>query len=441
MSHSHYLPAFMFAIVVLYCQSSIAQFGESAEVQTPDGVWASDEPITVHAEGHKGQTYPYHFRSVSFSPSINSQVDFANFVAGRDNLEIAGLSGSNIYEKTREMLSIQQVVPGISDDLFPEDQYDDLRDAFSSQCIDAAKKLNELIYGNLLAEHFSSSTSENTGVAEAPGQETINDTILRMRENNGVITPEVIDLVETYDNQCLSNAYGTLPSAIKRAVGVLTISNAPFCSATLIGEKKVVTARHCFIASTTGKPRDSFKALKDTRVAFYPLTPYDRGRLYYKLKGNPLVPPADPEKAFGVNEDVVTLDLMYAMPDRALAVDRLLRTVEATDPIWVVGYNSYISLKEPITQGTRGAMEVTRHIRFAPPKTCAVLRKTNVGCLFHSCQSAAGTSGASLIKMENGKASIIGIHKGAALVGVGCGADDLLTENINVAASASSIPP
>ena len=442
MSRSNLLLSVLCSIVFLsWCQSSFAQFEDQTKMQTPDGVWSPNEVTIGQFSNFKLASESFSFEAISLSPRITSQQDYLTFVAGRDNLDIAKLLEPNLYEAAQNIMRVQQVVLGISTDLFPEQRYDHLRDSFSQQCIDAAEKLNVVIYGTTPAEQSTLPDAENMQQHLTEGHESIEATIKRLQALKGAITPEVINLVRIYDNQCLSNAYDTLPLVIKRAVGVLVMGIVPFCSATLIGDKKIVTARHCFLSSVDGKPHDSLQALNDNYVSFHPLVPEDSGlRPFLQVKANPLVPPANPEKTFGVSEDVVVLDLMYPMRNRALTVDRQLTTVEPADPIWVVGYNSYISLKEPLVRGPAGEIVVTNRIRFAPPETCGVLRKTQSGCLFHSCQSAAGTSGASLIKMEQGKASVIGIHKGAAFVGKGCGADDLLTETINVAASGSSIP-
>ena len=212
----------------------------------------------------------------------------------------------------------------------------------------------------------------------------------------------VVKAQQAYDQACLSNAVpvDVGPDLIRRAVGMFSFNEIPFCTGLRTKGTEVLTARHCFLNND------------GTASKFLTLARLQRGNIWFSYE-------AEPDKRF----EVCTKNVADGEP-LSISSDQLTVTIAPT-----IAPLSPVSLRsQPIPEGTslyvRGYFafgtesEILERMRATAYGGCIVLFQKN-GCTFHSCQALSGMSGAPVFSRAGHSfpptsLEVVGIHIGAA---------------------------
>ena len=297
-----------------------------------------------------------------------------------------------------DLFSLYQEVPGFPDgDRFKDPKYDVVREAFTPNCIESAKA--EIASLDVLATHLRNSSEFS--LSELARSD--------------------------YDLHCLT-PLDQVPEPIRRVAGLLTVEIAgrstPICSATAIGERSVITARHCFFSADTGRALRHFARLQDGLVSIVFFADNGGFRTFSVRLTDSATASQVPFFAF---EDVLALGVVEKLDNWASSRSRTLTRDSIPYPTWIVGRN------EVVADATRlhGLLDL---VRGSGPNSCAVIDVTERGCLYHTCQTGKTTSGAGVLVLNSsGSVEILGVHKGAISRGAGCELD-VPSARINLAA-------
>ena len=232
-----------------------------------------------------------------------------------------------------------------------------------------------------------------------------------------------------YDENCLSSRLDRIPKEIQRVVGILEVrgnNGKPFCTTTLIGPRTVITSRHCFVEPTRGQQVVGCRALSRPGLSIRFL--YD---LYkeYKVEGLLDSDCARLAESYSIQNDFIKLeltqDVQNAIP-ASLVIDKA--SFKPGTLFWTIGYSDYVAQANP-----NATSLPKKAIRYAPRLTCGVLISTK-HCIFHSCQTAPGMSGAGLLQQKKGGGiELIGVHVGTSELYKECGHKPLKINNVNLA--------
>ena len=232
-----------------------------------------------------------------------------------------------------------------------------------------------------------------------------------------------------YDTNCLIADVGSIPLSVRSVVGILELFDGtwhPFCTATLVNDRTVITSKHCFVERSTG--------IRSVGCAYWP-TPqgivvrflHDLGRAYRLVKLS--IQCLNRNERYSVLNDYVeaTLgeDVVKSVPAR---IAQRSNAILPGTSFWSVGYSSYVTE----AYGEKAQPLPLAAIRYAPVETCGVLAATT-SCVFHSCQTAPGTSGAGLLREVDGAVELIGVHFGSSEPFAVCGEGAPQTKDVNLA--------
>ncbi|MEX0299526.1 MAG: serine protease [Kordiimonas sp.] len=339
-------------------------------------------------------------QSVKLKPYIENSVDLQRYILGKRVLEISPDEKNKFF----------QVVPGMpGDGQYNGQDYPEVQQGFSAACILAAKKYIEEI-DKLLAS-----------AAGAAGN------IAQTWHRN--ISQAVVD---EYDRQCLRKV-DDIPAEILKVTGVLQIYrqgfSVGFCSGTVISANEIMTARHCFFNESTGKKEDIFNWLEGGLLSFRTFGTNGVRNLFSLV----LPETADTqENQFSARDDFIVLEIGESFAVHADIVPAQVGQLSMPQKAWLVGNNALL-----------GDVLTPDHdldfVRGVGPSACSVLKVTAQGCVYHSCQSGKTTSGGGVLLHDpaSGSVTILGVHRGPAVISNACEASPPLNEIINVAAFAA----
>lgn len=180
------------------------------------------------------------------------------------------------------------------------------------------------------------------------------------------------------------------------AIGKLNVITGPgsrqFCTATLIGQKLVLTAAHCLWDKARGR------WVEPGSVHF--VAGYAQGAYLAHAVGNAVHKPADYAYAYGTNRpnmpgDWALIELASPIPIKPLELEHL---AAPDDPR---------KLRLDIRRaGYRRTMSQTMS---AQDKCAARLAPDPAPLLIHDCRAIPGESGSALLQVENGSPKVIGV--------------------------------
>lgn len=320
-------------------------------------------------------------------PVVSTKPDLSVFLVGRD-------LGPDFL--ANRMAWYMQVVPGLPA-RYGDSKFNEVRDAFTSECKASASGYQAT------AISLFGSTRFSIDIAGA----------------------EVRTVGRSYDRDCLV-ALDSLPTAIRRVTGVLiTPRGAPWCSATIVGPKSLITARHCFVDPLTGLATDQFAQLTDGRIGFLAVEAH-YGKVDFSTRWFNSV--KAPLGQFGPLEDRQLLEISDgAFEHYAVAHAAAISNADMPIPVWIVGSNANLG-----QLGT--GMPPLDYARGSAPRACAILEISSAGCLYHSCQTGGGTSGAGVLAVTpSGAVELLGVHKAAIGEAAGCELSPPFGVKINLA--------
>lgn len=233
-----------------------------------------------------------------------------------------------------------------------------------------------------------------------------------------------------YERDCLV-ALEALPLPIRRVTGVLVAAGgAPWCSATVVGANRILTARHCFIDGQKGQAHDTFSQMGQGRIGFRSVEPHNGRQSFSAAWVQGRVPSVE---KFGPTDDLVVLQVIDGMFEHwAQAAERLPTEEELPVPAWIVGSNATLG----DVASARTALEFTRG---SSPIACSLLEVTAGGCLYHSCQTGEATSGAGVLALTQDAVTILGVHNAAIAGAYGCEAEPPVDDVLNLAVQIGQI--
>lgn len=224
-------------------------------------------------------------------------------------------------------------------------------------------------------------------------------------------------VVADYVNSCLVD----VSAQLSKTVGVLGVDGADgtnpisrrTCTATLIAQNKILTARHCLMKDDTNTQAYSFLAAykaADVRERFwfefagepefqFSVCSVDRPTLPHLASDG-----GEPSNLTTYHEDHVVLTIAEPRGEVKPAVfDR--KDLKPDEPLFVPGWNALSA------QNTNPPLYATA------VSGCHVASDPHDPCTFHACQTLPGWSGAPMFRFDaDGKPSIrfVGIHVASA---------------------------
>ncbi len=282
---------------------------------------------------------------------------------------------------------IFQEMPGVPDSpRYRDPKYDPIKEAFTIDCKNAAS-------------NYTSQVSKLLG-APVGVNESFSQRLMLARASS--IAPK-------YEKACLSPLQDT-PVEIQRVVGVFSVNGEPYCSGTIVDQNTIITAKHCFYDSVTGNGSDMNAAWGAGNLTFHTPVKHGRQNLFTVKKPSSIIQRVNP---FGATDDQMAVQIYknfsYVASISATPIDSSFYPITG----WIVGSNVNLSdFSQP--------RSITDYIRGSKPAACALLERTDSGCLYHTCQTSKSTSGAGFfMKTANGY-QLIATHKGTSAGAVGC---------------------
>ena len=393
-------------LVVLAQDEIPAQALSAAEV-TSSGRWRAAAPANL-SEMYTLQSFSQ--RAAPFATAASNVADTTLFEGARSytlapvvtspqDLSLL-LTGRNVGpdQLSERMARFMQVVPGVPP-RFSDPKFNEARAAFAA-CAQAAQAYRAL------SLHLATSTQF----------------ALDLRSETTTTN------VGAYERDCLT-ALDAVPVAVRGVTGVLvTPAGAPWCSATIIGSDRLLTARHCFVDAVTGTPYDTFHQVPPGRIGFRSIEPHN-GRHSFSTRWLR----APPLEKFGPLDDFVVLKIKDWTFERwAATATKAPTNAEMPIAAWVVGSNATLG----DVAKARTPFEFTRG---SSPEACSLLEVTANGCLYHSCQTGEATSGAGVLTLsESGSVTLLGVHNAAIAGAQGCEATPPVEDTINLAIDVAS---
>lgn len=278
-------------------------------------------------------------------------------------------------------------VPGVPlGPRYEDEQFDIVREGFTTGCRDAVKGYQSFIAKTLLATDPSAMYS--------------------------LLGTESIHLAGSYEDECLTQL-DDVPAEIRRVLGVLSIGGAPFCSGTIIDTNKLITSRHCFSKSSTGNTKPALQHWKDGNLAFITAEPHN-GRHDFKVSPPSSATLASLAQPFTATQDYWLLETTRRFAHKAMYEAAPDDTTDYPVLAWLVGTN--INLDDFGTPQTPLGL-----IRGSAPTACAILERTDAGCVYHTCQSSPATSGAGIFHSDVTEGvRVLGVHKGTIVEAGSC---------------------
>ncbi len=318
-----------------------------------------------------------------------------------ENLEdLNQFSGVELGRLAALMGSEFQPVPGLPDDpRFDDPKFDPIRDAFTADCKREAGRYTNAFLSLTTANDLASMFSR----------------------------PLFTVASDAYERNCLV-PLDQVPLDVRRVIGVLGLETPRgtvfFCSATIVGERRLLTARHCFFDPASGAPLQSWTGLNGSLVTFYSVTTH-AGTRSFSAK------PLDPDEAaheFAPFDDHLQLGVIEGPFEHVAEVGtESLTDLHIPLPAWVVGSNALLG------DVTRAPSALT-YVRGSGPQSCAVVGVTAAGCLYHSCQTGKTTSGGGILVQKPGGYGLVGVHKGAISDASPCEANAPSSLDLNLGA-------
>lgn len=288
---------------------------------------------------------------------------------------------------------------------YQDARYDKVRSAFTSECTSAVQGYQRLLIDILSAPASDFSMS--------------------------IFNAQHSRAASSYETECLT-ALANVPLTIRQVVGVLVVGGRPFCSATIIGDKDLLTSRHCFVDSDSGDSLITLDHWRDGNVSFVPATMQNSRSAFSVAPPNSAELQAIQNK-FDAPADYLRLSTMRSMQYAAVYKPAPAPKIEYPVTAWLVGSNIHLD-----DIGQAGAP--LDFVRGAAPNACALLEKTPAGCVYHTCQTSPSTSGAGmLIANTAGKVELLAIHKGTIAEAMTCETSPPQSLLLNLAISDISI--
>lgn len=228
------------------------------------------------------------------------------------------------------------------------------------------------------------------------------------------------------DRKCLTGAesqpHVASPSVPKRSLAVAAINGKAFCTALLLDEKQLLTARHCFVNPKTGELHPELTAAISNGFNLETIDGMREIKLKYtdisslQLLGG-----------FDIDKDPVILPASTSLKSGALPLPKVeLIPAKENQLLWIAGVvpllDQAIAMQRKAVNSAIDATGITwrESIRWSSSlgAQCRII-KVAESCIYHSCQTFKGFSGSPMIVSaradKNGDPAVIeyvGIHSG-----------------------------
>lgn len=343
-------------------------------------------------------------------PQIHALVDFSNTssLSGPLNNSLTELSLSKLLFAAAPLRQINV------EDAINEAQNNDTGLSFSSAektrqkessvCDKAYNRLVKAFSDNRKAIDFPEGLNDTDGLARfIPWYLDRNISQLHLNRAKPIVDAQI-----NYSQVCLASDVPSemSPDMVKRAVGLLTFGDQPFCGALRAGVSDVITAQHCFRNPETGE------LLPQTMAVLS-----GQGQMWFSYE-------AEPNNRYEVCRSSFLLKTgkVLFLP---YSDNQKITIAKTQQPVSLWNWSS-LPLKSGTSLYLRGYFPFTSdsstlsHMRATAHGGCASFG-ANDRCLFNACQSTPIMSGAPVfVRPEPGKTQdtleIVGLHLGVATI-------------------------
>jgi hypothetical protein len=197
---------------------------------------------------------------------------------------------------------------------------------------------------------------------------------------------------------------------LEQAVGVLMLNGVPFCTATVLDSKTLITARHCiWNTKVGGSVADAIAACASLQSGACPLKFARYGDSAPTNIVKSIIQKSPPGPVSHIEDDFVLLKLGQPL---AVTVDVRLATATVPTAFIVVGAPDSDTAISP-----DGNVQWRHRLRISNPNVPCYLKKIEATRLLHTCQTWEAFSGSPLVTkalVENGKPYLLvaGFHVG-----------------------------
>lgn len=362
-----------------------------AVVETPNGRWR----VAPEIAEFQATSTPPNVAAVDTSMSLRSDDQVHLLIETQLDMQRFLTSEVNEFTWDANVFRTFQAVPGVPNDpRYADPKFDRVRNAFTPACIRDAQQYTASVFSVYASQDLVQALQDESVATFSNG----------------------------FESNCLRKLQD-VPLAVRQVVGVLRMSGGILCSATVIGEREVLTARHCFFDADTGTAHASWNALAAGTISFFPAVAHN-GRSEFSVRKLDDATNA----SFEAYDDAIRLRVVggrfsHWASQRAAAIGSDALPV----PAWLVGSNALLG-------DVRSPRHPFEFVRGAAPEACALLEVTNSGCIYHTCQAGASTSGAGVLVPTIDGVQLYGVHKGPVARAAKCEAAPPLSLNMNVAA-------
>src|SRR5215831_2678677 len=297
-------------VVALVALLTTTAFAQENDIVTSVGRWRKEKPqpqltasqrqlMASDARSELATTEALTGATLAVSrvaPLVTDRNDLALLLTGRT-------AGANLQEHMQQRMQIIPEIPHRYDD----PKFDPVRLALNP-CINSAAAYRDKVLA----------------IANANDIED---------EANSFVAGEA---ATNYEHDCMT-PLANVPLAVRQITGVLVYHNVPWCSATIVGPDRLLTARHCFVDPESGKQTEAYDPVSQHLVGFTAVEQHG-GQHNFTVTWAGGSPP--PLAAFTPLEDMLLLHIADGHFDHfARTAAQSVQSQPMPLPVWVVGSN------------------------------------------------------------------------------------------------------